>query len=29
LQAKWLSASQASGAPFAVDVVQTDLNARF
>jgi hypothetical protein len=26
---KWLSASEVSGAPYSVDVIQVDLNARF
>jgi hypothetical protein len=29
LTARWLSASEASGLPYTVDVVQVDLNARF
>jgi Putative porin len=29
LTARWMSASQVAGAPYAVDVVQVDLNARF
>lgn len=29
LLARWLSSSEISGAPYSVDVVQVDLNARF
>jgi Putative porin len=29
LSARWMSANQVAGAPYAVDVVQVDLNARF
>jgi hypothetical protein len=29
LSARWMSANQAAGAPYAVDVAQIDLNARF
>jgi hypothetical protein len=26
---RWMSANQIAGAPYAVDIVQLDLNARF
>ena len=29
LSARWMSANQVAGAPYAVDVAQVDLNARF
>jgi hypothetical protein len=29
LSARWMSANQVAGAPYAVDIVQVDLNARF
>jgi hypothetical protein len=29
LSARWMSANQIAGAPYAVDIVQVDLNARF
>jgi hypothetical protein len=29
LTARWMSANQVAGAPYAVDIVQVDLNARF
>jgi hypothetical protein len=29
LTAKWMSANQVAGAPYAVDILQIDLNGRF
>jgi hypothetical protein len=29
MTARWLSATSIAGAPYAVDVVQVDLNAKF